>query len=188
MCCVHCTVGRWCGPSDADLHQVSVDSSWYVMAHGEVREGKWRGNWRMEWIISTLHTTSEHGVSSITTADAHTSAASSRLNWRPRRFKWTSPFRLKTRSGFCACAITFQLASTVGCQRRHFTVEEISLKIKGKRWCCWLIKAGDGLRRCDVGFTVTLWSTAFPHPPNYWAQTWCLWWSLCRVSNLCQLT
>ena len=26
---------------------------------------------------------SEHGVSSITTADAHTSAASSRLNWHP---------------------------------------------------------------------------------------------------------
>jgi hypothetical protein len=39
-----------------------------------------RGNWRMEWIVSTLHTASEHGVSSITTADAHTSAASSRLN------------------------------------------------------------------------------------------------------------
>jgi hypothetical protein len=34
----------------------------------------------MEWVASTLHTTSEHGVSSITTADAHTSAASSRLN------------------------------------------------------------------------------------------------------------
>jgi hypothetical protein len=32
------------------------------------------------WVASTLHTTSEHGVSSITTADAHTSAASSRLN------------------------------------------------------------------------------------------------------------
>jgi len=29
---------------------------------------------------STLHTTSEQGVSSITTSDAHTSAASSRLN------------------------------------------------------------------------------------------------------------
>jgi len=28
----------------------------------------------MEWVASTLHTTSEHGVSSITTADAHTSA------------------------------------------------------------------------------------------------------------------
>ena len=37
----------------------------------------------MVWIASTLHATSEHGVSSITTADAHTSAASSRLNRRP---------------------------------------------------------------------------------------------------------
>jgi len=37
----------------------------------------------MQWVASTLHTTSEHGVSSITTADAHTSAASNRLNWRP---------------------------------------------------------------------------------------------------------
>jgi hypothetical protein len=31
------------------------------------------------------HTTSERGVSSITTAVAHTSAASSRLNWRPHQ-------------------------------------------------------------------------------------------------------
>ena len=54
------------------------------------------------------HTTSEHGVSNITTADAHTSAASSRLNWRPRLFKRTRPFRRKTKSGFCTCAITFQ--------------------------------------------------------------------------------
>ena len=30
------------------------------------REGKWRGNWRMEWVASTFHTTSEHGVSIIT--------------------------------------------------------------------------------------------------------------------------
>ena len=28
-----------------------------------------KGKWRMEWVASTLHTTSEHGVSSITTAD-----------------------------------------------------------------------------------------------------------------------
>ena len=53
------------------------------MRHGDAREGKWRGNCRMQWVASTLHTTSKHGVSSITTADAHTSAASSRLNWRP---------------------------------------------------------------------------------------------------------
>jgi hypothetical protein len=63
-------------------------------------------------VASTLHPTSEHGVSTITTADAHTSAASSRLNWLPRRFKLTRPFRRKTKSGFCACAITFQTQST----------------------------------------------------------------------------
>ena len=47
-----------------------------------------------------------------TTADAHISASSSRRNWSPRRFKWTRPFRRKTKSGFCACAITFQTQST----------------------------------------------------------------------------
>ena len=84
-----------------------VDSSWNVVAHGDAREGKWSGNWRMESVASTYHTTSEHGVSSITTADVHTP-----LNWGPRRFKWTRPFRRKIKYGFCACAITFQLAST----------------------------------------------------------------------------
>ena len=93
------------------LLQLMLDFSWNVMVHGDAREGKWRGNWRMEWVASTLHTTSEHGVSSITTADAHTSAASGRLNWRPHRFKWTRPFRPKTKSGFCACAITFRTLS-----------------------------------------------------------------------------
>jgi hypothetical protein len=76
-----------------------VEFSWNVMAHGDAREGKWRKNWRMEWVASTLHTTPELGVSSITTADTHTSAASSRLNWRPCRFKWTRTFRRKTKSG-----------------------------------------------------------------------------------------
>jgi len=61
----------------------NVESSWNVIAHGDARQGKWRGNWRMEWVASTLHTTSEHGVSSITTANGRTSAASSQLNWRP---------------------------------------------------------------------------------------------------------
>jgi len=91
-----------------------AESSWNVMAHGDAREGKRRRNWRMEWVASTLHTSSEHGVSSITTADVHTSAASSRLNWRPPGwFKWTRLFRRKMKSGFCACAITFQTQSTL---------------------------------------------------------------------------
>ena len=33
---------------------LTVESSWNVMAHGDAREGKWRGNWRMEWVASTL--------------------------------------------------------------------------------------------------------------------------------------
>jgi hypothetical protein len=88
------------------------------MVHGDAREGKWRRNWWMEWVANTLNTTSGHGLSNIitfttiATADAHNSAASSRLNWCLRRFKWTCPFRQKTKSGFCVCAITFQMQST----------------------------------------------------------------------------
>jgi hypothetical protein len=75
----------------------AVETWWHTVTHGR---GKWRENWQMEWVASTIHTTSEHGVSSITTADAHSSPASSRLNWRPRRFKCTRPFCRKTKSGF----------------------------------------------------------------------------------------
>jgi hypothetical protein len=104
---------------DAALALSLVQSSWNVMAHGDAREWKWRGNWRIKWVSSTLYTTSEDGLSSITTADAHTSAASSRLNWRPRRFKWIRPFHRKTKSGFCTCAITFQTLSNY----RHFDTQ-----------------------------------------------------------------
>jgi len=67
--------------------RILVGSSWIVMAHGDTPVGKWRENWRMEWVAIILHTTSQHGASNITTADEHTSAASSRLNWHTRRFK-----------------------------------------------------------------------------------------------------
>jgi len=96
-----------------------VESSWNVMAHGDTREGKWRGDWRMEWVASTLHTTAEHGIFSITTADAHTSAANIRLNWRPRRFKWARPFRRKMKFGVCACAITLHTQSTTSSYARR---------------------------------------------------------------------
>jgi len=50
----------------ASSHSIHLlDSSWNVMAHGNEREGKWRGNWRMEWVATNLHTTSEHCVLSI---------------------------------------------------------------------------------------------------------------------------
>jgi hypothetical protein len=120
------------------LHK--VESSWNVMAHGDAREGKWRGNWRMEWVASTLHTTSEHGVSSVTTADAHTSAASSRLKWRPCRFKWTRPFRQKMKYGFCACAITFQTQSTASrrtcAERPSWDVADDSIELQCVEAAC----------------------------------------------------
>ena len=31
-----------------------VECVWNLMAHGDAREGKWRGNWRMEWVASIL--------------------------------------------------------------------------------------------------------------------------------------
>jgi len=105
-----------------------VQSSWNVMAHDDAGEGKWRGNWRMEWVANTLHTTPELGVSSITTADAHTSAAGSRLNWCPCRFKSTRTFRRKTKSGFCTCAITFrtQFITTDHQERKQVYLQHVT--------------------------------------------------------------
>ena len=31
-----------------------VECVWNLMAHGDAREGKWRGNWWLEWVASTL--------------------------------------------------------------------------------------------------------------------------------------
>jgi hypothetical protein len=93
-----------------------VNCVWNVMAHGDARQEKWTGNKRMEWVTSKRHMTAEHRLAragQTLQADVHSSAASSRLNRRPCRFKWTRPFRRKTKSGFCACAITFHTQSTV---------------------------------------------------------------------------
>jgi len=67
----------------------------------------------MEGVASTVVHCIGHGLSSIATADLHTSAASSRLNWHPRRYKWTRPFRWKTKSSFYACTITFRFCSNL---------------------------------------------------------------------------
>jgi len=43
-----------------------------VKAHSYAWERKWTGNWRKECVASTLHAISEHGVSSIITANVRT--------------------------------------------------------------------------------------------------------------------
>jgi len=110
-----------------------IEFSWNVTVHGDAREGKWRENYLMEWVVSNLHTTSEHGVSSITTAEVHISAASSRLNWLPRQFKWIRPYRRKRKSGFCACAITFQMQSTT--EERRWNSLQSNLVTTGYKFC-----------------------------------------------------
>ena len=65
--CLHVLVCK--GPSSGNKMEViqhttksvSFVYSWYgvelvrkLVAHGDTREGKWRGNWRMEWVASTL--------------------------------------------------------------------------------------------------------------------------------------
>jgi len=126
----------------------------------DVREGKWRGNWRMEWVASTLQTTSEHGVSGITTADTHTSAVSSRLNWRPRRFKWTRPFRRKTKSGLCACAITFQTQSNT--QHPVATLKLIREK-KNIFTNISIMKSSPVLCKCYGIYECEIWNMYLPH-------------------------
>jgi len=49
-CCV--MRSRW---HTTDLHVatlIAVGSSWNVMEHGDAGEGKWRGNWQMEWVAT----------------------------------------------------------------------------------------------------------------------------------------
>jgi hypothetical protein len=103
-----------------------VESIWNVMAHGDAREGKWRGNWWMEWVASTLHTTSEHGLSSITTADPHTSAAGSRLNWRPPA-DLNGLVRFRERRNLVSARVPSHFKRTLQPGRPQMTIRRMSL-------------------------------------------------------------
>jgi hypothetical protein len=99
MAHAHCMLGT---KGYKHTHLGWVESSWNVMAHVDAREGKWRGNWRIVYpALLPLMRTPRLPVVDWTDA--------------PRRFKWTRPLRRKTKSGFCACAITFQTQSTIHC-------------------------------------------------------------------------
>ena len=79
-----------------------------LVAHGDAREGKWTGNWRMEWVASTL--TPPPNV-------VYPALLKLMRTHRLPAADWTDPptdlnglvrFGGKTKSGFCACAITFR--------------------------------------------------------------------------------
>ena len=83
-----------------------------LVAHGDAREGKWRGNWRKEWVASTL--TPPPNVVYPALVKLMGTSRLPAVDWTdaPHRFKWTRPFGGKTKSGFCACAITFRMSYT----------------------------------------------------------------------------
>jgi len=70
-------------------------------------EGKWRGKMRIEWVASSFALYVGTRSIQLLSVGPCSSTAGSRLNWHPRRFKWTRLSRWKTKSGFCVCAITF---------------------------------------------------------------------------------
>jgi hypothetical protein len=85
---------------------------WNLMAHGDAREGKWRGNRRMEWVASTILTRSRNAVYPSLLPLMRTTRLPV-VDWTDSPpFKWTRPFRRKTNSGFCACVIRFQTSYT----------------------------------------------------------------------------
>ena len=48
-----CNMAAHGGPHDS-VQTPYVECVWNLMAHGDAREGNWRGNWWMEWVTSTL--------------------------------------------------------------------------------------------------------------------------------------
>ena len=141
--------GHWRDHKITTLITYGVESSWNVMAHGDARERKWGGNWRMEWVANTLHTTSEHGVSSITTADAHTSAASSRLNWHPRRFKWTRPFA--ERRNLVSARVPSHFKRSLAQNILHIhTFLRTSDQAYVSQWCAaWMVRSSANFPNCS---------------------------------------
>ena len=130
------------------------------MVHGDASEGKWRGNWRMEWVASTVHTTSEHGVSSITTPDAHTSAASSRLNWRAPRADLNGLVRFAERRNLVLAHVPSHFNWPILTVSLQYT--RLQLKCDGTRW------------RTGVEVNRKLANAVGSQYPSHYLGTWCI--------------
>ena len=91
---------------------VTVELVRNLMAHGDAREGKWSGNWRMECVASTLTPPPNVVYPALLKLKRTLRLPAVDLTDAPHRIKWTRPFRGKTKSGFCACAITFRTSYT----------------------------------------------------------------------------
>jgi len=95
------------------------------MAHGDAREGKW--NWWMEWVASTLTLPRNMAYPALLRLMRTPRLRLGDWTDAPHRFKWNRPFHRETKSGFCACAITFQTQSTLFATLRCIT-QTLSIK------------------------------------------------------------
>ena len=147
---------------------------WHTVTHGRRSEGE-TGEWSGLPVPFTLLWNMVYpALLQTIKADAHTSAASSQLNWLPRQFKWTPPFRQKMKSGLCACVITFQLASTthmhadvrtripsylkwVNTQHRPSTLWHLIPLVNNHSCHSWSIKeAAKIFANCEVGYILCI--------------------------------
>ena len=82
------------------------------MAHGDAREGKWGGNWRMEWVASTL--TPPPNVVYLALLKLMRTPRLPAADWTDASTDLNGLVRFggETKSGFCACAITFRTSYT----------------------------------------------------------------------------
>jgi len=104
----------WSGSNSQQSATMSkVDYSWNVMAHGDSRVGNWRG--KLANAVGSKYPSHYLGIwctKHYYRWCAHIGCQQSTELTPTGRFKWIRPFRRKTKSDFCACAITFQTQST----------------------------------------------------------------------------
>ena len=91
-------------------NQFKVELVRNLVAHGDAREVKWRGNWRMKCVASTL--TPPPNVVYPALLKLKGTPLLPVVDWTDaptdlNGFKWG-----KRKSGFCACAITFRTSCT----------------------------------------------------------------------------
>ena len=109
-----CTNLRGYTASDTGRRVMFVlDSSWNVMANGDAREGKWRG--KLANGVGSQYSSHYLGTWCIQHYYcwcAHLDCQQSTELTSPAVLNGLVRFARKTKSGFCTCAIIFELAST----------------------------------------------------------------------------
>ena len=120
------------------------------MAHGDAREGKWRGNWRMDWVATTL--TLPWNVVCPALLTLLRTPRPPAVDWTDAPGDWNGlvRFRRKMKNGFSACAIMFQMHCIVRVWSKNLVMnwnvefcrlEWLSMLQILKAWHLWWLHA-----------------------------------------------